>query len=371
MMIAILLAAFGAAPPSRAEPAPIPEEAITPYLTPQRVAQIGAGRTINLVCLGQGSPTIILSAGSGGSSFDWRFIQPTLAKRTRTCAWDRAGHGFSSPSPEPQDTVHTTQDLEQALKKADIQGPYVMVSHSLGVYESLRFTDRHRQSVVGLVLVDPDIPDRAAVDERLAPQFAALSRALEDQDVKRRQDCATEIRAGTAKSGTPRFEKCTVPFVPDSFPTLKAAIARLNADPARLLTQASLENEHYNSSRQITDPRRRYGDMPIVVLTAGRDEESVMGAIARLPPGTPGAATPAELVQLHEQISRFIREGWNAAHEGYAALSSRGRHQMVPDSTHDIAGHEPEVVITAIMEVLNMSQVHPAARVPFAQPSTP
>jgi hypothetical protein len=33
--------------------------------------------------------------------------------------------------------------------------------------------------------------------------------------------------------------------VPDNFPRLKVAIARLNADPARLLTQVSLEKEHY------------------------------------------------------------------------------------------------------------------------------
>jgi pimeloyl-ACP methyl ester carboxylesterase len=360
MIIAFLLAAVAATQASGAAPAP-PEQELSLYSTPQFVAHLGNGRTINLVCLGHGAPTIILSAGAGGSSFDWRPIHSRLAERTRTCAWDRAGHGFSSPSPEPQDTVHTTQDLEQALKKADIRGPYVMVSHSLGAYESLRFTDRHRKSVVGMVLVDPDIPDRAAVDERLAPQFAAVSRTLQDQYVKRRQDCAAGLRAGTLKSGTARFEQCTAPPVPDSFPQLRAAIARLNADPARLLTQASLENEHYNSSRQISNPQRHYGDMPLIVLTAGRDEESIMGAVARLPPGTAGAGTPRELAQLREQITRFIREGWNAAHETYAALSSRGRHQLVPDSTHDIAGHQPDVVVSAVIEVLNESQPPPPA----------
>lgn len=356
MISAIFLAAFLATPASRAEPAPIPEQDMTPYLAPQRLVDIGKGRTINLVCLGQGSPTIILTAGTGGWSFAWRTIHSALAERTRTCAWDRAGHGFSSPSPEPQDAVHTTEDLERALKKAGIRGPYVMVSHSLGGFESLRFTDRHRSSVVGMVLVDPDVPDRAAVDERLAPQFAAVSRALQDQDAKRLQDCAAELQAGTLKSGSPRFEQCTAAPVPDSFPRLKAALARLNADPARLLTQASLASEHYNSSRQITDARRRYGDMPLIVLTAGRDEESAMGSVSRLPPGTPGAGTPGELAQLREQIARFIRDGWTAGHEAYAALSARGRHLLVPDSTHDIAGHQPEVVIAAIMEVLNSNQ---------------
>ncbi len=339
---------------------PSPEQGMTPYLAPQTVVHIGKGRTINLVCLGKGSPTVILSAGLGGWSFDWGLVQPALAERTRVCAWDRAGYGFSNPSPESQDIVHTTADLERALKGAGIRGPYVMVGHSLGGYESLRFADLHRQSVVGMVLVDPDIPDRAAVDERLAPQFAAVSRALEDQDVKQRRHCAAELRDGTLRHGTPQFEQCTADRgVPDVFPRLKAAIARLNADPARLLTQASLQKEHYKDSREVINAQRHYGDMPLIVLTAGLDEASALDSLRRLPPGTPGAGTPAELAQLREQITRFLRNGWNPAHDAYAALSTRGRNQLVPDSTHGIEIQKPKVVISAVVEVLD--EIRPSA----------
>lgn len=149
----------------------------------------------------------------GAWSFMWGKVQPTLAERTRVCAWDRAGFGFSSPSPDTQDIVHTTRDLERALQKAGIRGPYVMVGHSLGAFETLRFTDLHRQSVVGMVLVDPDVPGRPALDERFAPQFAALSRALEDRDVRQRLDCASQLRSGTLKSDTPAFEQCTASAV--------------------------------------------------------------------------------------------------------------------------------------------------------------
>ncbi len=371
MVLVVLLAGFVATPAGRAAPAPSIEQQIAPYLTPQRLVRVGEGRTINLVCLGHGSPTVILSAGLGGWSFDWGLVQPALAERTRVCAWDRAGSGFSSPSPERQDIVHTTADLERALKGASIRGPFVMVGHSLGGYESLRFTDLNRRSVVGMVLVDPDIPDRAAVDERLAPQFAAMSRALEDQDVKQRQGCAAELRGGTLKSGTPQFEHCTAANeVPADFPRLKAAIAQLNADPARLLTQASLEREHYTDSREVINAQRRYDDMPLIVLTAGLDEASALGALRRLPPGTPGAGTPAELAQLREQIVRFLRDGWGAGHDAYAALSTRGRNQLVPDSTHGIEIRKPEVVISAILEVLNESQLRPGARGTLVQPAS-
>jgi len=117
-VLLVLLAGLVATSASRAAPAPTTEEAIAPYLTPQRAVPVEKGRTINLVCRGQGSPTVILSAGLGGWSFDWGLVQPALAKRTRVCAWDRAGYGFSSPSPEPQDILHTVSDLERALQGA-------------------------------------------------------------------------------------------------------------------------------------------------------------------------------------------------------------------------------------------------------------
>jgi pimeloyl-ACP methyl ester carboxylesterase len=295
-----------------------------------------------------------VTPGLGHWSWWWWSVQLPLAERTRVCAWDRAGYGFSSPSPEPQDIVHTTADLERALKTGGIAGPYVMVGHSLGAFESLRFTDLHRTSVVGMVLVDPDIPDRAAVDERLAPQLAVVWRAMGEQAVKRRQDCAAELRVGKLKKGTPRFEQCTAAAgVPAIFPRQQAVMAQLNADPARLLTQASTEKEQYNSAREVMNAQRRYGDMPLIVLTAGRDESNVLSSISALPPGTPGAGTPAELAQLREQLVRFLREGWSPAHEAYVALSTRGRHELVADSGHNMMVEKPAVVISAVIEVLN------------------
>jgi pimeloyl-ACP methyl ester carboxylesterase len=355
IILVALLAGFLAAPAGSAAPAATNEQEMTPYLTPQLGVQVGKGRTINLVCLGHGSPTVILSAGLDAWSVWWWAVQPTLAKQTRVCSWDRAGYGFSSPSPDPQDIVHTTEDLERALTRGGIRGPYVMVGHSLGGDEALRFTDLHRQSVLGMVLVDPDIPDRAAVEERTAPQFAAMARASGEQYVKRLQDCAAELRGGTLKRSTLQFERCTATPAPLD-PRLKAAISRLNANPERLLTQASTEKEHYTDSREVMNAQRRYGDMPLIVLTAGRDESSALSAI---PPGTPGASTPAEVAELRKQIALFLRDAWDPAHDAYAALSSRGRNQLVLDSGHNIPINKPDVVISAVIEVLD--EIHPSA----------
>jgi len=139
----------------------------------------------------------------------WHRIQGPLSRRTRVCAWDPAGLGFSSPSPEPQDAVHETEDLEEALKGAHLDGPYVMVAHSAGAYVALRFADQHRRTVVGMVLLDPSIPDQDAVRKRVAPKFAAFGDAAPRAAAERLRQCAAEIQSGSLKRGTPGFDECT------------------------------------------------------------------------------------------------------------------------------------------------------------------
>jgi pimeloyl-ACP methyl ester carboxylesterase len=322
-----LVAAQGAASPQ----AELPQE-IAPYLNPQRLIHIAGGRTINLVCLGQGSPTVVLTAGLGGWSLVWNQVQPSLSRRTRVCAWDPAGLGFSSPSPEPQDAVHKTQDLEEVLKGAHLNGPYVMVGHSAGAYVALTFTDQHRRTVVGMVLVDPAIPDEAAVRERVAPKFAAFGAIAPRTNLNRLRQCAAEIRSGALKQGTPEFDRCTAQPLPDAFSSLSARLARLDADPARLLTQASAFE--IQSGIEAINPKRNYGDMPLIVLTSGRHP---------MPPDVPA--------DLREQAALYFRT-LASAHDAYAALSTRGSHQTVPDSGHLIQLDNPAAVIGAINNVL-------------------
>jgi pimeloyl-ACP methyl ester carboxylesterase len=227
-----------------------------------------------------------------------------------------------------------------------------MVGHSLGAYETLRFTDLHRHSVVGMVFVDPTIPDQTALLERLAPLFFTKAHG---QAEKQLQDCAAELRSGTLNVGTPEFEQCTAANgVPADFPRMREVIARLNADPDRLLTEASTSKEwdgdDPHDSREAMNAQRRYGNMPLIVLTAGRDEAVMLQMF--------GNDTPEELAQLRKQVEQFLQDAWVPGHDAYAALSTRGRNQVI-DSGHGIQREKPEVVISAVIEVLD--EIRPSA----------
>jgi pimeloyl-ACP methyl ester carboxylesterase len=347
LVAGLALAIFGGTA-ARAQQQSTAAVALVRYAVTKASARLPDGRTIHLVCMGQGSPVVILAAGGGDWSDNWYKVQPAVAEKTRVCAWDRAGFGMSSPTSPPQSVDKRTSDLQSALKADGIKGPFVMVGHSLGSYESLLLKDREPANVVGMVLVDPSYP--AQVDEMESTRPALWAYANRpDPAVSELLTCAAALRQGTVGYGKPDPNGCMKPHWPAVLPPeLRAALEKAEIEPgpqtyaAFKETDAAMQNWQFIGvdSRLVNKPDRNYGNMPLIVLTAGVD--------APLPPDAPAEAKA--------EIPRLMRPQFARAHDALAALSTRGVNRTVPDSTHYIHQIKPEVVIDAIDEVVDAAR---------------
>lgn len=158
------------------------------YPPPGQLIDVG-GYWLHIVCMGDGSPTVILDALGDGTSANWGWVQPVVAKTTRVCAYDRAGRGWSEAGPPPRDARTYAQELHTLLLNAEIEGPKILVGHSFGALVSRVYVDLFPEDVVGVVWVDPGLPglnsdrmpqaahDQAAADQELmtmAPLMARL-----------------------------------------------------------------------------------------------------------------------------------------------------------------------------------------------------
>jgi pimeloyl-ACP methyl ester carboxylesterase len=129
------------------------------YAPPGQLVVVGDHR-MHIHCMGSGSPTVILDASPGNTSASWGLIQPEVAKRTRVCAYDRAGLGWSDATTAPRDARQIARELHALLGAAGISGPYVLVGHSgSGFYVQLYAAD-YPAEVAGVVLVDTMQPDQ-------------------------------------------------------------------------------------------------------------------------------------------------------------------------------------------------------------------
>lgn len=128
------------------------------YPAPGRLVDVG-GYRLHLHCAGEGAPTVVLDALFPGTVSNWIRVQPDIARTTRVCAYDRAGHGWSERGALPRDAENQARELRALLANAGVAGPYVVVGHSLGGLTVRMFAAMYPNDVSGMVLIEGTNPD--------------------------------------------------------------------------------------------------------------------------------------------------------------------------------------------------------------------
>jgi pimeloyl-ACP methyl ester carboxylesterase len=286
------------------------------------------GRGLRLLCMGTGSPTLVLEAGLGDGAWTWRGLQPTLARTHRTCSYDRAGYGGSDPGPQPRDVNALATDLADLLKAARLPGPVVLVGHSLGGQIVRQVAYRRPKTVAGLVLVDPAADHAFEAYAALDPEMPGRQRGAYAPAVH----CAELAEKGAVTPDTPEGRACIPPPAPEMPAELRHFHEEYARSPVHHRTVLAELEAGLNGadSREADAARRPLGAIPIIVLTADGNLEN--------PGFKPADRKQAGLL-------------WLAWHEDMAHLSTRGQHRVVSHTSHYIQNDQPAAVLAAIEEV--------------------
>ena len=116
------------------------------------------GHRLYIHCVGSGSPTVVLFNGLGEWTPNWAWVQPNVSATTRTCAFDRAGEGWSGGKAVRQDGHQLASDLHALLRTAHVPGPYVLAGHSVGGTYALVYGELYPRQVAGVALIDSATP---------------------------------------------------------------------------------------------------------------------------------------------------------------------------------------------------------------------
>lgn len=132
------------------------------YPPPGRLVDLG-GYQLHLLIRGSGSPAVVLDGASLDTVSGWYWVMQALSDVTQVVAYDRPGLGWSDLGPEPRDVDLNVHQLHEALAKAGVREPYVLVGHSLGGLYTRAFAGRYSDETAGVVLIEathPDFPAR-------------------------------------------------------------------------------------------------------------------------------------------------------------------------------------------------------------------
>jgi pimeloyl-ACP methyl ester carboxylesterase len=302
------------------------------FPAPGKRVDIG-GYFLHIYCTGKGSPTVVVDAGNGDFLLGWSGIQPEVAKSTRICTYDRAGYGWSDPSPKPRTAKVMAEELHTLLVNAGIEPPYVLVAHSLGGHNIRVFTDMYPDEVAGMVLVDSGHEDQM---ERFPSEYASLNK----QQMSYFSVMAFMARfgmlrlIGSASQGQNFAPPAVLKMPEDIQPEYMAMMSHpsyFDATLAELNTLTEISNQ--------VRATRDLGDLPLIVLTAENT----------LDPATLEAiGMPADF------DSTKIQQIWLELQSELAALSTNSEHIIVEGSSHAIQLDQPNAVIEAIRKVVEI-----------------
>jgi pimeloyl-ACP methyl ester carboxylesterase len=288
------------------------------YPAPGQLVDVG-GYKLHLNCMGQGSPTIILAAGMGDFSVSWADVQPEVAKFARVCSYDRAGLGWSESSSHPQTASTMVEDLHTLLVNANVQGPYVLVGHSLGGMLTRVYANNYPKDLVGMVLVD------ALHEERLARLPALMT--------KETQDALGQFRMLGLLNATG-----IMALAPQSIPSMglrDEAYAQWQAILATTGYWETTIDDLSAMAESLAEVRALHitnlGNLPLRVLSPGRWE-----------------VNPS----LSDAEDQQIQKEFQAEQAELTALSSDGKQIIVDQSSHFIQREQPDLVIDAIRQVM-------------------
>jgi pimeloyl-ACP methyl ester carboxylesterase len=315
LLLPIVLAAFGAA-----------WQWAQTQLGAQRFAAPGhtvnvGGRRLHLLCAGHGAPTVVLEPSGLGAVLQYQAVMSALAPGQRVCAHDRAGQGWSDPSPDPMDARHQADDLGKLLSTAGEAPPYLLVASSAGGLTAELYAREHPRAVVGLVMVDA-LSARAV---RALPELHRLERTA----------C---LAHAAAWFGLPRL------LDPLGLRRLPAAererVIWLTYSTESLATACALTRHFDASADQIEQSPTLPAGFPVVVLTHDDPTDLV--------PGLDAAELPA------------VEARWQAAQREFAR-QVRAPAVITAHSGHLIASERPDAVVAAVRSLRAAQPLAPPA----------
>ena len=293
------------------------------YLKNSQLVALPGGRKLNLYCQGKGTPVVILESGLGAGAFNWRFVQSSIARTTKVCAYDRAGYWKSPAATGARDAGAEADDLAALLKAAKLPAPYVIAAHSMGGYIARLYAGRHTGDVAGMVLVDPSVEHQNKVLAEIVPTAPAMLAA----DLARRKACASDPRPAEVAG------KCLDPAPPADLPQDSAGwFVEAQTPSYSATTLSEYEAMDAASSDQVAAEKKSLGDRPLILLNAGNK--------LRFLPG-----------QTEEQTDALTAV-WLQKHREILPLSGRGELRMVEGSGHFIPREKPDAVVRAVTDMV-------------------
>lgn len=297
---------------------------------PGKMVDVG-GHQLHVRSFGEGDLPVVFESDEGAWSTHWGRLPEDLAGVTHSISYDRAGLGWSEPGPPPRDAETIARELHQLLARIAPGVPVVLVGHGTAAHALRAYAHRYPFETAGLVLVDPlhdGFTDRLRREQiptaTPSPALMRISNLCASFGLLRL------LQAGRSSNAELRVSD-----------RQRAALDALELDP-RVRRGAADEMVAEATSLEYLGRLTDSVDVPMRVITS---TETLTGT--EVPADFPTA-----------DYNRI----WVEESERFLELSKRAQRVLVEGSGHQLQLERPEVVLQAVLDVIDEARALQARR---------
>lgn len=266
------------------------------------------GENMHVYTGGQGDVTVVLASGWGTANpyVDFSPLYERLAPHVKFAVYDRFGYGYSDTTDKKRDIDTITDEIHELLEISGQKPPYVLVAHSLGSLETIRYAQKYPDEVQGIVMLDGGNPEYYYNDS-VQPASSPLNKLLIKTGVIRllfQSDSVIESSLA-ARNG--------LKFVSDDLKKIDHTATLLK------LENANIEDELLRSqanAKVVLDAKQPF-PFPLTILTA-----DYLGASEEL---------------------------WTKTQAAFTSWSLQPKQIVVKDTEHYIHQYQPDLVAEEIL----------------------
>lgn len=118
------------------------------------------GKHMSLSILGEGSHTIVLLPGLGTAApiLDFMPLAEELAKKNCVVIVEPFGYGWSDITSKERTIENEVEEIRSALTEADVEGPYILMPHSVSGLHAIYYASTYPDEVEGIIGIDCTLP---------------------------------------------------------------------------------------------------------------------------------------------------------------------------------------------------------------------
>lgn len=119
------------------------------------------GKNMHVYTKGEGPNTIVLLSGLGTTApvLDFEPLIDEMSKSNKVVVVEPFGYGWSDLTDKNRTVESLVEELRTALIKSNIEGPYILMPHSISGLYSMYYANKYPEEIKAIIGIDPTLPD--------------------------------------------------------------------------------------------------------------------------------------------------------------------------------------------------------------------